>query len=73
MTFDFAHAGSVKLQVPVEPQPLYWSTFSPPAPVPRHGRGGVEATATPVTSATPTSHVGVSATPTATPTRSTAP
>ena len=28
---DFAHAGSVKLQVPVEPQSYYWSTYSPPA------------------------------------------
>ena len=28
---DFEHAGSVKLQVPVEPQSYYWSTYSPPA------------------------------------------
>ena len=28
---DFQHAGLVKLQVPVEPQSYYWSTYSPPA------------------------------------------
>jgi copper(I)-binding protein len=28
---QFEHAGSVKLQVPVEPQSYYWSTYSPPA------------------------------------------
>lgn len=31
VTLDFQHAGSVKLQVPVEPQSYYWSTYSPPA------------------------------------------
>jgi copper(I)-binding protein len=31
VTLDFEHAGSVKLQVPVEPQSYYWSTYSPPA------------------------------------------
>jgi copper(I)-binding protein len=31
VVLDFEHAGSVKLQVPVEPQSYYWSTYSPPA------------------------------------------
>ena len=31
VTLVFQHAGSVKLQVPVEPQSYYWSTYSPPA------------------------------------------
>ena len=31
VTLDFAHAGSVTIQVPVEPQSYYWSTYSPPA------------------------------------------
>ena len=31
VTFDFEHAGSVTLQVPVEAQSYQWATFSPPA------------------------------------------
>jgi copper(I)-binding protein len=31
VTLDFEHAGTVTLQVPVEPQSYYWSTYSPPA------------------------------------------
>ena len=31
VTLVFQHAGSVKLQIPVEPQSYYWSTYSPPA------------------------------------------
>ena len=31
VTLTFAHAGTVKLQVPVEPQSYYWATYSPPA------------------------------------------
>lgn len=35
VTFTFAHAGSVTLQVPVEAQSFYYSTYSPaPSPVP---------------------------------------
>jgi copper(I)-binding protein len=30
VTLDFAHAGSVTLQVPVEAQSFYWGTYSPP-------------------------------------------
>jgi copper(I)-binding protein len=31
VTLNFEHAGTVKLQVPVEPQSYYWATYSPPA------------------------------------------
>jgi copper(I)-binding protein len=31
VTLDFQHAGSVTLQVPVEPRSYYWATYSPPA------------------------------------------
>lgn len=34
VTFDFQQAGSVTLQVPVEPRSFYYSTFSPPAGAP---------------------------------------
>ncbi|HEX6451141.1 MAG TPA: copper chaperone PCu(A)C [Trebonia sp.] len=30
VTFDFAHAGAVTLNVPVEPQAFYYQTYSPP-------------------------------------------
>ena len=72
--FNFQHAGSVTLQVPIEAQDFQWATFSPPAP----GQSGAAAistsTATPVTTptatggATPTTTAGTpTATPTATP------
>jgi copper(I)-binding protein len=64
VTFDFAHAGTVKLQVPVEAQAFQWATFSPPASAPA-GAAVSTATATPVTSASATGTA--SATPTATP------
>jgi copper(I)-binding protein len=74
VTFDFLHAGTVTLQVPVEPQSYYWSTYSTPAQTPT---GAPTATATPLTSATPTTtptgtatpstSTAASATPTATP------
>lgn len=31
VTLKFEHAGTVKFQVPVEPQSYYWATYSPPA------------------------------------------
>jgi copper(I)-binding protein len=34
VTLQFAHAGAVTLQVPVEPQSFQWATFSPPASAP---------------------------------------
>lgn len=54
LTLDFAHAGSVTLDVPVEPQSFYYSTFSPPP------------TVTPSASATPTTKATTTATPTPT-------
>jgi copper(I)-binding protein len=33
VTFNFEHAGAVTLEVPVEPQSYYYSTYSPPAGV----------------------------------------
>jgi len=44
VTLQFAQAGAVTLQVPIEPQSFQWATFSPPANAP----------ATPATPATPT-------------------
>jgi hypothetical protein len=32
VTFDFAHAGAITLELPIESQSDYYSTFSPPAP-----------------------------------------
>jgi copper(I)-binding protein len=58
VTFDFEHAGTLTLQVPVEPQSFQWATFSPPA----SPTAASTATATPVSSGTAT------ATPSATPT-----
>jgi copper(I)-binding protein len=49
VTLDFAHAGNVTLQVPVEPQSYYWSTYSPPA-----SPTGVGASTGAGTSTTPT-------------------
>ncbi|HEY0932874.1 MAG TPA: hypothetical protein VGD91_03940 [Trebonia sp.] len=51
VTFDFAHAGTVTLQVPVEAQDYAYSSFSPPAGTPA-------GTATPASTAVPT--IGVS-------------
>ena len=41
VTFDFQHAGTVTLQVPVEAQSFQWATFSPPASAPA-GASGVD-------------------------------
>lgn len=49
VTFDFAHAGSVTLDVPVEAQSDYYSTYSPPA----GAAASASASATPKPSATP--------------------
>jgi copper(I)-binding protein len=49
VTLDFQHAGSVTLQVPVEPQSYYWSTYSPPA----SSASGAAASATATASASP--------------------
>ncbi len=62
VTLDFAHAGSVTLDVPVEPQSFYFSTYSaPPSPAP-----SATATATPKAAKTATKKA--TATASATPT-----
>jgi copper(I)-binding protein len=75
VTFDFQHAGTVTLQVPVEAQDFQWATFSPPAAATpgatpsgtaTPGAAVSTATATPVTSTGATGTA--TATPTATPT-----
>ena len=58
LTLDFAHAGSVTLDVPVEAQSFYFSSYSPPSAV------------TPSASATATATPTASGTATATPTAS---
>ena len=70
VTFNFQHAGQVTLQVPVEAQSYYWSTYSAPASAPAAGAAPHSTgTATPVTGASSTATPGgtASATPTATP------
>jgi len=71
VTFDFQHAGTVTLQVPVEPQSYSWSTYSAPASAPATAAvptatpvTGASATATPVTSASATPVTSASATTT---------
>jgi copper(I)-binding protein len=62
LTLDFAHAGSVTLDVPVQAQSFYYSTFSPPPTV----TPSATATSTPkskaTSSATPTPTTSSSAT-----------
>ena len=53
VTFDFQHAGSVTLQVPVEAQSFQWATFSPPASAPSSA-ASASAKATPTGSSTKT-------------------
>jgi copper(I)-binding protein len=72
VTFDFAHAGSVTLQVPVEPQSFQWQTFSPPAAA-TAGTAVSTATATPVTSASATGTATATPTSTATATPTSTP
>ncbi len=59
VTLSFAHAGSVTLQVPVEAQSDYWSTYSPPPASPA-------ASVSPSTTATPAASPSTSASATAT-------
>jgi copper(I)-binding protein len=65
VTFDFQHAGTVTLQVPVEAQSFQWATFSAPASAPTGAAAVSTSTATPVTS--PSATASASATPTSTP------
>ena len=57
LTLNFATAGSVTLQVPVEPAAFEYTTFSPPLPPPP----------TPTSAPTPTPTASPSASPTTTP------
>jgi copper(I)-binding protein len=57
LTLTFAHAGTVKLTVPVQAQSFYYSTFSAPAPTPSvtaPAKAKKKATATPTPSTTAT-------------------
>ena len=62
VTFDFEHAGTVTLQVPVEAQSFYWSTYSAPASAPA-GAAVSTATATPAATGTPAGTASPTATP----------
>ena len=71
VTFDFQHAGTVTLPVPVEAQAFQWATFSPPAaatpgatPSGTATPGAAVSTAT----ATPVTSTGATGTATAAPT-----
>lgn len=68
VTFSFERAGSVTLQVPVEPQSYQWSTFSPPAAAQTGAAAVSTSTATPISSATATGTATPTSTATATPT-----
>jgi copper(I)-binding protein len=81
VTFDFQHAGTVTLPVPVEAQAFQWATFSPPAAAtPGATPSGTatpgatpSGTATPgaavsTATATPVTSTGATGTATATPT-----
>lgn len=64
VTLDFAHAGSVTVQVPVQPQSFYYSTYSAaPTPVPTPS-----ATPTPTPTSTKTAAKKSTAKPSTTPT-----
>jgi copper(I)-binding protein len=67
VTFDFEHAGTVTLQVPVEAQSFQWATFSPPASA-TPGAAVSTSTATPgaavsTSTATPVTSASGTATP----------
>jgi copper(I)-binding protein len=64
--FNFAHAGSVTLQVPIEAQDFQWATFSAPPAAPTGAAAISTSTATPI--ATPTATGTATSTATATPT-----
>jgi copper(I)-binding protein len=70
VTFDFQHAGSVTLQVPVEPQSFQWATFSPPAATPTGSATPTGAAAHATGTATPATGSTATATPTGTATAS---
>lgn len=63
VTLQFKNAGPVTLQVPVEPQSYYWSTYSPAPSAPAATPAGTPA-ATPGSTVAPNPTVTPSATPT---------
>jgi copper(I)-binding protein len=69
VTLQFKNAGPVTLQVPVEPQSYYWSTYSPaPSAAPTATSTGGTSTGAASTGATPSAtSTGAGATTTATP------
>lgn len=77
VTLDFAHAGDVTLNMPVEPHSFYYGTYSPPAVVQATPTGSgtpsptTTGTASASVSATPsgTASTSTTATPTASPTK----
>jgi copper(I)-binding protein len=61
VTFDFANAGPIKLQVPVQPQAYAYSTYAqPPSPAPSPAATAA-ATATSTASASPTTTASTTA------------
>jgi copper(I)-binding protein len=71
VTFDFQHAGTVTLQVPVEAKAFQWATFSPPASAtPGATTSGAATPGAPVSTATatPVTSTGATGTATAAPT-----
>jgi copper(I)-binding protein len=71
VTFDFQHAGTVTLQVPVEAQAFQWETFSPPAsatPTPTTPGTTTPGAAVSTATATPATSTGATGTASATPT-----
>jgi hypothetical protein len=60
VTFDFAHAGAVTLELPIEAQSEYFSTYSPPAPT---------SSATPKASVSPSPSASGKAKPTPSPSK----
>jgi copper(I)-binding protein len=65
VTLQFAHAGAVTLQVPIEPQSFQWATFSPPAVAPASPASSPTPTATATGTATATPTGTATASPTA--------
>jgi copper(I)-binding protein len=71
VTFDFQHAGTVTLQVPVEAKAFQWATFSPPAsatPTPATPGTTTPGAAVSTATATPATSTGATGTASATPT-----
>jgi copper(I)-binding protein len=69
----FSNAGSIELSVPVEARTTYYSTFSPPAPLPSATKSASSAATSPAGTTTPGPSASGSASASATPTPSTTP